>query len=82
MASYFVTREALPDGAHAVHDRDRCAPGHFPVRGGLEYLGEFLDARQAVTVARIRFPLARCCDCSAKVAQQRVGAGALGSLRT
>jgi hypothetical protein len=60
MASYFVARHPLPDGAHAVHNRSRCPPACFPERG-TEYLGEFSDAAQAVAVARLRYAGARGC---------------------
>ena len=66
MASYFVGFDAHPDGVHAVHDRSRCPPGSFPA--ATEYLGEFLDTRQAVTVARLRYAGARGCSCCTSVA--------------
>jgi hypothetical protein len=53
MASYFVACRPQPDGTHAVHDRDRCPPPCFFAM--TEYLGEFLDARQAAVVARVRY---------------------------
>ena len=61
MASYFVAAQALPDGAHAVHDRSRCPPACFPFEHGHEYLGEFGDPAQALAVARLRYP--RVCSC-------------------
>ena len=67
MASYFVASAALPDTPASVHDRDRCPPGRFP-RDGAEYLGEFSDMRQALAVARLRFPCASPCGCCAPVA--------------
>jgi hypothetical protein len=62
MASYFVASAGRSGAAVAVHDRDRCPPGCFP-QGAVEYLGEFLEAGQALAVARIRFPQARHCRC-------------------
>ncbi|MBE7366512.1 hypothetical protein [Ramlibacter pallidus] len=62
MASYFVTSSAQSDGRHTVHDRDRCPPSRFAL-GGMEYLGEFGDAQQAVVVARVRYAHARGCPC-------------------
>lgn len=64
MASYFVATAALPGTPASVHDRLRCAPGSFP-QGDAEYLGEFTDVRQALAVARLRFPLAAPCACCA-----------------
>jgi hypothetical protein len=64
MASYFVASLAPVDGAYAVHDRSRCPPGAFPLSGA-EYLGEFLDAGQAVAVARLRYLHAASCACCA-----------------
>ena len=64
MGSYFVATTPLADGSHAVHDRSRCAPGCFPVDGAAEYLGDFLDLVQAVTVARVRYaPVRGCSSC-------------------
>ena len=63
MASYFVATHSHADGTHAVHDRGRCPPGTFPARGGAEYLGEFLEAGQALAVARLRYPGVRGCAC-------------------
>lgn len=67
MASYFVASAALPDAPSSVHDRNRCPPGRFP-REEAEYLGEFTDARQALAVARLRFPGAGPCACCAPAA--------------
>lgn len=80
MASYFVASTAQPDTTPSVHDRHRCPPGRFPQEQA-EYLGEFLDVQQALSLARLRFPLASPCACCAPAtpAQQ---AGALSSLRT
>lgn len=61
MASYFVACEPLSDGSHAVHDRTRCPPACFPASGSTEYLGEFLEVQQAVTVARLRYACASRC---------------------
>jgi len=64
MASYFVASHAPPFGEVAVHDRSRCPPGCFLRGGTTEYLGEFLDASQAVAVARLRYGHARgCAEC-------------------
>jgi hypothetical protein len=82
MASYFVARQALSDGAHAVHDRSRCPPGSFPLEAGVEYLGEFLDADQALRVARLRFPQAHGCACCTAKATDALGADVLGFLRS
>ena len=62
MASYFIARRAQPDGIHAVHDRSRCPPECF-AGTATEYLGEFRDTTQAVTVARLRYAHARGCAC-------------------
>jgi hypothetical protein len=59
MPSYFVARDA--DGAHAVHDRSRCPPNCFPLETAAEYLGEFLEAGQAMAVARLCYRHARRC---------------------
>lgn len=65
MASYFVSRVARADGIHPVHDRSRCPPACFP-DAATEYLGEFRDAVQAVTVARVIYAHARgCARCDA-----------------
>jgi hypothetical protein len=61
MASYFVACDAQSDGAHEVHDRSRCPPACFPHEGINEYLGEFHNIVQAVTVARLRYRPARRC---------------------
>jgi len=63
MASYFVARPAQPDGVHAVHDRSRCPPASLPGEPAMEYLGEFMEAAQALVVARVRYPHARGCAC-------------------
>lgn len=68
MASYFVASHALPDGAHAVHDRSRCPPACFPFHHAHEYLGEFGDPAQALAVARLRYAQARGCTCRASAA--------------
>jgi hypothetical protein len=44
-----------------VHDRSRCPPECFLGETAAEYLGEFLDAGQAVAVARLRYSHARGC---------------------
>lgn len=64
MASYFVAMQALVDGAHAVHERNCCPPGAFP-HDDAEYLGDFLDARQALAVARVRYVHVAPCACCA-----------------
>lgn len=82
MASYFVARQALSDGAHAVHDRSRCPPGSFPLEAAVEYLGEFLHPDQALRVARLRFPEARGCTCCTASTSDRLGADVLGFFRS
>jgi hypothetical protein len=73
MASYFVASRVPGDGPFTVHDRSRCPPGAFPARGA-EYLGEFLDADQALAVARLRYPdVAPCTCCAATAAAVRAG---------
>ena len=62
MASYFVASHALDDGAHAVHDRNRCPPATFP-REDAQYLGEYLHPSQALAVARLRYPQVSPCTC-------------------
>ena len=64
MSSYFVASRPLADGAHTVHDRSTCPPGCFPMAGATEYLGEYLDATQALVVARLKYPAARGCGCT------------------
>ena len=61
MASYFVAYHAPLFGEVAVHDRSRCPPDCFLSDATTEYLGEFLDAGQAVAVARMRYAHARGC---------------------
>jgi len=64
MASYFVAYHAAATAEVAVHDRSRCPPQCFLGGATTEYLGEFLDALQAVTVARLRYAHARgCTEC-------------------
>jgi hypothetical protein len=64
MASYFVAHHAPPAEQVAVHDRSRCPPHCFLGGATTEYLGEFLDAGQAVAVARLRYAHARgCAEC-------------------
>ena len=70
MASYFVACEPQADGAYPVHDRDRCPPRCFPRADASEYLGEFLDGRQALAVARLRYRLAQ--DCAHATTPQAV----------
>lgn len=61
MSSYFVANAA--HGEIAVHDRNRCQPGTFRFDATAEYLGEFLEAAQAIAVARLRYAHARGCPC-------------------
>jgi hypothetical protein len=88
MASYFVACEPQADGAYPVHDRSRCPPRCFPRDATSEYLGEFLDAQQALAVARLRYRQARDCACAAPlpqhIVQEPVPAwlGAFGALRS
>lgn len=63
MASYFV--DDAPHGVHAVHDRSMCPPSCFPGAGTSEYLGEFLEAAQAIAVARLRYVHVAGCSCCA-----------------
>lgn len=86
MASYFVACDAEAEGAHAVHDRSRCAPGCFPTGQATEYLGEFHEAAQAIAVARLRYPVAHACPCCQPVrlplADAPVRTPALSALRS
>lgn len=68
MASYFVARHAPPHEAHAVHDRSLCPPTCFTVTGATEYLGDFLEAAQALAVARLRYAQVQGCACCEAVA--------------
>lgn len=61
MNSYFVACHTPASGEVAVHDRTRCPPDCFLHHGTTEYLGDFLDAEQAVAVARLRYAHARGC---------------------
>ena len=61
MASYFLACHAPAAADVAVHDRTRCPPACFPRDAATEYLGEFLDAGQALAVARLRYAHARSC---------------------
>jgi hypothetical protein len=74
MASYFVASIAGSDGAHAVHDRSRCPPGCFRLEAPTEYLGEFIEATQALAVARLRYRPARRCLHDAVSVAPRVAA--------
>lgn len=71
MASYFVAYHAAAAADVAVHDRSRCPPQCFLGDATTEYLGEFLDAVQALAVARLRYVHARGC-CACEPARQRV----------
>jgi len=81
MASYFVASRTPEDGPFAVHDRSRCPPGSFPEHGA-EYLGEFLDAVQALAVARLRYADVASCPCCLATATAARGAGMLTILRS
>jgi hypothetical protein len=61
MASYYVDEGACASGEHTVHDRSRCPPSCFAPERQTAYLGDFLDAAQAVCVARLRYPQAQVC---------------------
>ncbi|MEJ8840196.1 hypothetical protein [Ramlibacter sp. AN1133] len=61
MPSYFVAYHAPPAADVAVHDRSRCPPDCFLGEALTEYLGEFLDGKQAVAVARLRYAHAHGC---------------------
>lgn len=68
MDSYFVARAQGKDGCNAVHERSRCPPACFRAPGASEYLGDFLDAGQALLVARLRYVNAcACAHCDAPV---------------
>lgn len=79
MASYFVACHDSP-GEVEVHDRQRCPPGCFMLETTTEYLGEFLDARQAVAVARLRYADAQGCSCCCGTPAARQQAGLLQPL--
>jgi hypothetical protein len=81
MASYFVARHAPGEPAAAIHDRSRCPPGAFPFAGA-EYLGEFLDASQALTVARVRYRHIASCACCAPAAAAVDAGRMLSALRS
>jgi hypothetical protein len=59
MPSFFVACDG--DGEPAVHDRSRCPPACFPLGASIEYLGEFVEAAQALAVARLCYRHARRC---------------------
>ena len=73
MPSFFVDRRAQPDGAHMVHARDACPPASFPCPRDAHYLGELLDAQQALVLARVIYGRVggciRCAACAAEEAQ-------------
>ena len=66
MPSYFVASDDAPHGMHAVHDRSVCPPSCFPRADASEYLGEFLEAAQAIAVARLRYAHVRGCSCCSR----------------
>lgn len=55
MPSFFIDRRAQRNGDHLVHERSKCPPHSFPAASDAEYLGELLDADQAVTLARLKY---------------------------
>ncbi|MDB5749883.1 MAG: hypothetical protein JWP65_304 [Ramlibacter sp.] len=63
MASYFVDERARANGVHPVHDRNRCPPSCFAPERQPQYLGDFIDAAQAMCVARLRYRHAHGCSC-------------------
>ena len=78
MPSYFVDGEDAADGVHAVHDRSACPPSCFPRDRAAEYLGEFIEAAQAVAVARLRYAHVAGCSCCER--QQAIDAPAIPAL--
>jgi hypothetical protein len=71
MPSFFVDRRAQPDGAHMVHARDACPPASFPRPHDAQYLGELLDAQQALVLARVIYArVAGCIRCAARGAEE------------
>ena len=61
MPSYFIDRRARADGTHVVHDRFKCPADCFPPAREAEYLGELLDAFQALALARLNYPRVNGC---------------------
>jgi len=55
MASFFVGTAAETAIGYAVHDRSRCPPACLGAAHAVEYLGEYGDEAQALTVARLRY---------------------------
>lgn len=61
MANYFVACDATTGADPCVHERSLCPPACFSAASRTEYLGDFLDAGQALVVARLRYASAACC---------------------
>ncbi|RYZ06050.1 MAG: hypothetical protein EOO24_11990 [Comamonadaceae bacterium] len=71
MASYYVEQGANFQDDHPVHDRSRCPPSCFAPERHPAYLGEFLDAGQAVCVARVMYVHAHGCACCGEAIVQQ-----------
>jgi hypothetical protein len=85
MPSYYIDRRAQADGSHVVHARDGRQAGCFAASDSSEYLGELLDAGQALALARLNYARVRgcaCCDYARPLALQvqEAGASYVGSL--
>lgn len=63
MPSFYIERRAQADGSHVVHASNRCLPHCLPAAGGAEYLGELLDAQQALLLARLNYRHVQGCAC-------------------
>ena len=61
MPSFFVDRRRQPNGEHLLHERSQCPPDCFPRSSDAEYLGELLDAAQALRLARLKYPRVNGC---------------------
>ena len=73
MPSYFIDRRAQADGTHVVHDRMQCPADCFPPTRDAEYLGELLDAHQALAIARLNYPRVNgCLWCATEVHELRM----------
>ncbi|NML43462.1 hypothetical protein HHL11_06835 [Ramlibacter sp. G-1-2-2] len=63
MPSFYIDRRAQADGSHVVHARNSCPPERFPSGEAAEYLGELLDARQAMALGRLMYGHVQGCPC-------------------
>ena len=82
MPSYFVDRRAHADGTHVVHDRFKCPADCFPPARDAEYLGELLDAFQALALARLNYPRVNgCLWCATEAHELRAETGATWPVR-